>query len=198
MVRNIALVLMFLLSVLSIGCSNTQGYKRVDIHRWDTTFSFKYPLSYNDSYGSTRSDRPDYESIILFRPPRLSLGDNLEKDINTCVIVYAFKYSDAPQYADAKAKLDGMLLSELTKSSVTLVERSKKQIDGLTGEFSVIRDSNDIYSQFGSGPNVVITRDLFFDYKGRIWYISISSLEAYSVQAEEEFSQIIRSFRFIN
>ena len=155
-----------------------------------TSYSFEYPVSYEDPFGSLQEGFPE-DSILLLRP----YADKWYSDTAFSITVE----SSGGLFPSAQAALDRLLYSyehPIYDNRFVLLERSSVEVSGSTGEIIVfsIMMAPDYYL----GPHPAVGREIFFDRNGMIWDIALYSHETIAQQTESEFERILETFQILD
>lgn len=185
----ILIPLLIIVGFVLNGCSGTEYFKVTAIKR-GISFFFEYPSTYEKLTPDTFDDvGGDHSVSLLYSKP----GSTQSKaDIQ----IYVIPFAPIAGRADATAWTEEHLkILEENDKLFKLIERSTIQISGIdakmTGYFSTI------LGNYLNSTNL-ICRDVYVDYKGYIWKISVLAVEEISDQAKSVFEHLIESFKFLD
>jgi hypothetical protein len=182
LILNILLLLVTVSSLFVTG-SCSFGHKEAVFKDGDIAFSFQYPSSY--THGEKTSDE-----ISLWKP----VSDSNYYEGSRTIDVKVWRQSD---FSNANARLEYSLKTRQDFWwNFVIHDRSQIEVDGIKAE-------KVIYSgEFGEGKipvNDYLVFDVYLDYHDMIWKISlICDANEQNSNAEQEFNEIIDSFKFLN
>jgi len=169
------------------GCSCFSGYKRAVVNEIDISFSFDYPSSYKES---GRTSDSFLTEIVL---ERYTPDRNIHK-IDGQASVTIWKSLD---YPNATAYLEFCLKTLQSQwGEFKLHERSTINVGGIDGEI-IIYSGYFLTNVFTFDH--IKCQEVFFDYKGMIWNITLfSDADAQKDESESDFEHLIKSFKFLD
>ena len=185
-------LILFIIIISLIGCSK---YNHFSLTEGIAHFSFEYPSSYY--LESTRlEEKPwDYTRIRL-----LSKDEEFPLAHLAQIIVDIENIST--RYSNIDEEIE-QLISWATSQGYRdfcLLERFDVEIAGVEGKGITYSYSSRLESTGVGFRDVIppaITRNIYFEYNDKIWYISITASEDYAETAKADFEHIIETFKFI-
>ncbi len=162
-------------------------------------FSFEYPSDYWLNDQSQGNVNPSlYVGLTGVTIDDLSQG--IVKDIDIRITNYSPKWLGLPDAESAvKEQINEYKWSFYR--NYRLLEKHKAVIDGVEGWEIVVTFRERPLPDFGYGklrePISVVARDLFFDYQGITWQISLyTDVESYEKDTKAVFEHILQTFDF--
>jgi len=205
------LTILLLVPILALtSCRDKDGYKTFTLRDGYAHFYFEYPSSYKKS--SAYADIEYRSTVVVFiRPePRAQVNSTY----TFFKVTVGGPTSESP---NARTALERELsrLSEPEK----LLERSAIIVAGLSAELIVYSHrpptiastpaAPDFFAVTSSvwgvasaaaplEPEMKVTREAYFDYKGLIWNVAIDSDESEADQAKGDFEHILQTFKILD
>ena len=183
----ISLLLVLVTALNAGGCGDSE-YARAEVVKLGHHFSFEYPPSYEKLTPDAFQDNEREPSVtLLYINPDNMVG---KADIQIYVILFS-PIADRP---DATAWTEEHIsILELNDGNFQLYEQSTVDVDGVSGHKLVYFST--ILGNYLNSPNLII-RDVYLDYRGYIWKLSVLAIEEMGDEAEHVFEHFIESFRF--
>ena len=184
---------LLVVSLAPVACAaKEQGaYKKLVLREGIAHFSFEYPSTYDEP---TVSPTGRFTSVVSGRKLTGANGNDPVLDI------YVTEGGDLRP--DAKTSLEKALNRYETEifKDFKLIERSSITVLG-------VRTEQIVYTYSGGYPGTGISdrgipapfmgREVFFDYNGMVWNITISSLLEESETARADFEHILQTFKIL-
>ena len=178
--------------LLICGCT-LNGYQKITLTKQDVTFSFEYPITYQQQEESDGSIAYTF-SVVFLRPD----GDTIKLDysnINTAFSIHIFDQTE--KFPNATSYLDARLSDYSDALDYQLFERSRILLSGVEGEFASYKMRTGLSGEY-LDPKTSYFREVYLDYKGKEWVIDISCYQEMIEQVKEEFDHIIQTFKFLD
>jgi hypothetical protein len=184
---------------LPIDTGDATGYQLFSSSNGTVHFSLEYPSSYNLINGTTGDNNPFLSLTLLGHTEDEFITGNV-KFINISITNYSKEWLGFP---DAKTAMEKNI-SEYKwslKRNFRLVEKHKAIVDGIDGWETNItfreRPQRNLADAIARAPIFAVARDLFFDYQGMTWHISLyTDKGSYEKQTKADFEHILRTFKF--
>jgi hypothetical protein len=177
--------LLLILVIIGVGCGESE-YAKAEATKLGISFSFEYPPSYQKITADTFEDNGREPSLsLLYIDPESTLG---KADIQIYVILNGpiAGRPDATAWTEEHIKL-----LEEGDDAFVLYEWSTVNVSGISA-YKVVYFSSLLGNYLNS--NNLIIREVYFDYRGFIWKISVLAVEEFGDQAEAVFEHVIESF----
>jgi hypothetical protein len=161
-------------------------------------FSFEYPTYYKLIDETINPD--PWLNLMLYGHTEEELVAGTIKRIQIHITNYNPKWLDFPNATIAMEENIKTRKWSL-KRNFRLLEKHKAIIDGVEGWETVMsyrtRPTLFPVDVTPISPSFIIERDLFFNYQGVTWEISLyTDKESYEKQTKEDFENILRTFKF--
>jgi hypothetical protein len=187
--RAIALFisLLLILGVIAGGCGGTE-YARADAVKLGIGFSFEYPPSYTPLTPDAFEDNGREPSVSLLYSDPERTQEKADIQIYVMLSPPIAGRQDATAWSEEHIRV-----LEENDAYFQLYERTNVEVAGISG-YKVVYFTT-ILGNYLNSENLIV-RDVYFDYKGYIWKISVLAVEEFDDQAESVFEHLIESFQF--
>jgi len=183
--------------VLLAGCTDTEpttttniGYLKATATKLGINFTFEYPDSYIKLTPVAFEDTGGDNSInLLYVEPGTSEG-KADKQIQIIPLAPIKGRPNAVAWAN-----EHITILEINDEEFELIERSTIEVAGISGEMIAYKCS--ILGNYMNSPNLII-RDVYLDYQGYIWKISVLSITELGAQVEPDFDHLTDTFDFLD
>jgi hypothetical protein len=177
--------LVLILIIIGGGCGESE-YAKAEATKLGISFSFEYPLSYEKITADTFEDNGREPSLsLLYTDPESTLG---KADIQ----IYVILNGPIAGRADATAWTEEHIkIIEEHDEAFILYERSTVNVSGISA-YKLVYFSSLLGNYLNT--NDLIIREVYFDYRGFIWKISVLAVQEFGDQAEPVFEHLIESF----
>jgi hypothetical protein len=183
-------ILLVLITVL--GCTSSK-YQEILITKQGVSFIFKCPITYQNQE-KTPTSFESASHVGFLRPNGKTITID-PSNINTGLNIYV--YDTTSEYPNAKTYLDKCLQGYSISPNYELFERSPIVLSGVESEFVSYKVKSGLSGEY-LDSQVSYYREVYLDYKDKIWVIGAFCYKEMTSQVENEFSQIISSFKFLN
>ncbi|MBN1692685.1 MAG: hypothetical protein JW845_03920 [Dehalococcoidales bacterium] len=183
--------------VLLAGCTDTEpttttniGYLKATATKLGINFTFEYPDSYIKLTPVAFEDTGGDNSInLLYVEPGTAEG-KADKQIQIIPLAPIKGRPNAVAWAN-----EHITILEINDEEFELIERSTIEVAGISGEMIAYKCS--ILGNYMNSPNLII-RDVYLDYQGYIWKISVLSITELGAQVEPDFDHLTDTFDFLD
>ncbi len=189
------LLLFILIAFATAGCHFCfwGDYKALSIKEGIAHFRFEYPCRYDATFGVHIED--EYTDVNVLSP--------WNNEVQGRTILTIFVIAPDAGLRDSKQAIEKDL-SFWSDSDYQFLDRFALSIDGVEGEEIVY-----FYNQPrpplgqvghipGAGPAPTIARGVYFDHKGLIWEITMSSNEATAETDKADFEHVLETFEILD
>ena len=177
----LVLMLVLLVSMVTLGgCCN---YKTFTLNEGGFHVSFEYPASYTIKGTQTESDEFEgvYEAVVVFETKG---SEGIYPNIDVWKILPKATTSDIEALIEARIEY---VLSDIEeRATCTLLERKTTMVMGIQADEIIYK----VQSKYNK-------RDVFFQYKGQIWNIIMTSIDATSEADNRAFDHILETFKIL-
>ena len=187
---------------LPIDTKSNSEYKTFTTDDESTVyFSFEYP-SYYRLNDQTQGDNNPVLYLRLSGQTNEEFYNGTLKSFDFWITNYHTDWLGFPDAETAmKEHISELKWALIFMRNFRLVEKRRVVVDGVEGWETIITFRERPFIPSGHGtprdPAFIISRDLFFDYQGMTWQISLyTDKDSYEQQTKEEFEHILSTFKF--
>ncbi len=186
-----AVILLITASLSVVGCERS-GYETFTLERGIGHFSVEYPASYDIARVEVRNDEEHIYTSVAFISPYLK-----KKQVYNAISIFVDTKSDS--FPNAEAAMEFSLSSHEKWEDFKLLDRGSITVNGIQAQqiiysYTVLRDP----MYFKDTQVSATEREVYFDYGGLIWEISISSNTSTAEAANVHFEHILQTFKILN
>jgi hypothetical protein len=212
MLKRIVLVFLALAFIACNGCIESgaisytfKGVQNVTVNRYVSSrdslprFSFEYPVCYSLSDRTEGNLNPALY-IYLNAESSDEFFKGILKDIRIEMTNYDPKWLG---FADAKTSMNRNIsdLKRVLYRNFRILAKRRITVNGIQGWETIVsfreRPFSGIIDMKARLPNFMIARDVYFDYQGVTWVISLySDKNSYEIQTKNNFELILKTFKF--
>ncbi len=189
---------LILAAIFLAGCTNTEpsttttniGYLKATATKLGINFSFEYPDSYIKLTPDVFEDTGGDNAIsLLYVEPGTAEG-KADKQIQIIPLAPIKGRPNAVAWTN-----EHITVLEMNDEEFELIERSTIEVAGISGEMIAYKSS--ILGNYLNSPNLII-RDVYLDYQGYIWKISVLAITELGAQVEPDFDHLTDTFDFLD
>jgi len=193
LVSCLVLAFLYIIPTIGVGCTKCEGYKQLSVDEGIAHFSFEYPCNWKIGIVDARHDyEHTYTNVKVFGPDFKRERDT----VSSTVWIFFICPTDADT-PDASAALEYSLSYWQDFRDFEILERSTVEIAGLQVE-QVVFFCQVAGRFYDSPPIPSIDRELYFEYSGLIWKISISSRPEVVEADNVHFEHLLETFRILD
>ncbi|MDD5082830.1 MAG: hypothetical protein PHU08_05595 [Dehalococcoidales bacterium] len=201
-------VLLVLAVLVTCGCINS-GYRSIKVEDQICSYSFEYPASYTVD-GPSVEDNSDWRySTIGVSAPRASRTMKVPDVESSEWRTYEVRYTplgvsifvrDSSVRPDLPRKsVDRIISLNQDNTYFKVLDNSGIIVDGNRAEQLAYEDAPfSFITPTDSKPQLKYERDVFFDYNGLNWHISMTSDIELRSEADSIFEHIVQTFKILD
>ncbi len=189
---GLAAAILLITALLSVISCERSGYETFTLERGIGHFSVEYPASYDIAKVEVRNDEEHIYTHVAFISPYLK-----KEQVYTTIHFQVDTKSD--NFPNAEAMLEFLLSFHEKWEDFKLLDRGSITVNGIQAQQIVYSYTSFPELVYHKDTKVSVTvREVYFDYGGLIWEISISSNTSTAEAANVHFEHILQTFKILN
>lgn len=194
-----ATVMLLIVIIAGVSIVHFFSYSKYSLTEGIAYFSFEYPSRYYVEFTRLESSFREETMVRLLTRNKESTNEH-----DAEILVYV-ENIDSPRYLNY-LNIDEEIEHHILGASSTvfrdfyLLERFDVEIAGVKGKGIIFSYSSRLESVGAGFRDVIqpaISRDIYFEYDEKIWFISVTACEGYAETVKADFEHVIETFKIL-